>query len=110
MKRINTYIIILIASVLTAILLSAEIFLMVGLFLGLTWFPARLLLFKEDRQFFTEVFDTHFLGSESEMERTPALILTFCISFIFNFFLALLFWPGLVVINLSEAIKRAIME
>jgi len=106
MKRINAYIIILLVSVLTAILLSAKIFLMMGLFLGLTWFPARLLLFKEDRRLFTEVFDMHFLGCKEDIERTPALALTFFISFVFNFFITLLFWPGLAVISLANALNK----
>jgi len=106
MVKVSNYVLLLLTSILVALFISTKIYLLIGLFLGLTWFPARLLLFKEDRLILRETFETYFVGVETEtINKSAAFVIVFVLTLILNFLVTFLFWPGMALLNLVGVLK-----
>ncbi len=98
-------------SALTLFFVPAKYFFSIGLFLGLIWFPLKTLLIKEDREEFKILAEDSIKQAEHKthetLDRRVSLVVVFVTSFLFNFFVMLLFWPG---IFLSIVYRSTIKE
>jgi len=93
----NKLVILLLVTVLTALLIPAKLFLLAGIFLGLTWFPARMLIFANERRLFCCIFEANYIPLDDQIDRKSAFAMYVIINFVINFFIMLLVWPGMMV-------------
>ena len=99
--------ILLLATVLVALLIPTHMYLIAGAFLGITWFPARILLFKEERLFFLYAFETSYTPIEDMVNRRAAFAVFLFSNFVLNFLAMLLFWPGAALVSVLNSFLRS---
>ena len=97
----------LMVTVLVILLMPIKTFLLLGVFLGITWLPAQLFLFEDVRQKFLNVFEANAINLDDQIDRKSAFIIYTIANLVICFFIMLLAWPGMIVLSVMNPFLRS---